>query len=1004
MEYQTLKVSGQEALKIADDLYDIKGEVRPLPGEIDFNFKLSDGKHDYILKISRPGYNPDYVRFQISLLQFLEKGADYQIPAVILSKKGATDEIYVDAQGNRRNVRLLNWIDGRPWGTVTPKQLPLYYNLGLAAGRITKTLESFDHPGAHRTFEWDLAQAEWTHAYWHLFQDEELQLLDHFREKYEKLKVYPTLRRSVIHNDVNDNNILVTVEDRNPDIAAIIDYGDAVYTHTINDLAVAIAYALADATDPLQCASNIVQGYHESFPLVDEELACLYTLIGMRMVISVTKSAINEKEEPENKYLQISDQAAWRVLRLWSQIPENLAYYFFREACGMIPHPKENDFRTWCARNRCRISDLFPKSGKSGVQLVDMSVGSSWLGHSEEFNDFDLVKYKLSKLDNARPDAVPSGGYLEVRPFYSTDAYHAELGKSRTTHLGVDFWLKAGTPVHAVLPGTVFSVHDNSQAKDYGPTLILSHDMGKGNSFFTLYGHLSRSSLTLLKPGQEIKKGDLIGYLGHEEENGNWVPHLHFQLILDMFENTNDFPGVMYPDEIKVWKSICPDPNLLFKEGALEEIAQNEVQYIRNYREQHLGKSLSLSYEKPLHIVRGADVFLINARGQRFLDTVNNVAHVGHENYRVVKAGQQQMALLNTNTRYLHPLINNLTEKLLSKCPPSLSVVHYVNSGSEANELALRMAEVYSGTKNVLAVEVGYHGNTNRCIDVSSYKFEGPGGKGRSEQTFILPLPDTFRGKFYGTGADQLYAEDAGDEIDRLHDNKKKIGAFLCESILSCGGQMMLPQNYLRNIYQKIRKNGGLCIADEVQVGLGRVGSHFWGFELYDVVPDIITVGKPFGNGHPVAAVICTREVAEAFNNGMEYFNTFGGNPVSCAIALEVLQTIDDQNLQQNARIVGEYFKKQLMSLQQQYPIIGDVRGAGLFLGLELNDQSRNPLAEGASYLSNRMREQHVLTSTDGRDHNVIKIKPPLTFTKKHVDRYIETMANVLGENFMQRH
>lgn len=1002
MEYSTLKVSEQEARQIAEDFYGIHGKVRSLPGEIDFNFKLSDGKENYILKISRPGYNVEYLEFQISLLQFLEQKAECQIPKVVLNSHGATDAIYVDAQGQKRNIRLLSWIDGRPWSDVSPRTIPLYYSLGLAAGTITKTLKSFDHPGAHRTFEWDLAQAEWTKAYRHLFQDEELVLLDHFREKYEKLEVYSSLRKSVIHNDVNDNNILVSVDDLIPDIVAIIDYGDAVYTHTINDLAVVIAYALTDADDPLQCASNVVRGYHESFPLEEDELSCLYSLIGMRMVISATKSAINKKEEPENEYLQISDQAAWSVLRRWSQIPEKLAYYFFRKACGLIPHPKEDEFRTWCKLKRCRISELFPKSGKSSVQSLDMSVGSSWLGHAEEFNDFDLVKYKLSKLDNVRPEAVPSGGYLEVRPFYSTDAYHTGLGKSRTTHLGVDFWLPAETPVHAILPGTVFCVHDNCHEGDYGPTLILSHEVEGRILFFTLYGHLSRSSLTLLKIGQQVEKGDLIGYLGNEQENGSWVPHLHFQLILDMLENTHDFPGVMYPDEIEVWKSICPNPNLLFKEEALAHIHQKEDHYLRNYRNQHLGKSLSLSYDRPLHIIRGADVFLINEIGQRFLDTVNNVAHVGHENYRVVKAGQQQMSLLNTNTRYLHPLINKLTEKLISKCPASLSVVHYVNSGSEANELALRMAEAFSGTRNVLAVEVGYHGNTSRCIDVSSYKFEGPGGNGSSEQTFILPLPDTFRGKFHGSGADQWYVQDALDTIDRLNDHKTKIGAFLCESILSCGGQMVLPQNYLRNIYQKIRENGGLCIADEVQVGLGRVGSHFWGFELYGVEPDIITVGKPFGNGHPVAAVICTPEVAGAFNNGMEYFNTFGGNPVSCAIACEVLQTIEDQDLQQNAWIVGKYFKEQLQSLQTDYPIIGDVRGVGLFLGFELNDKNRNPLSDRASYLSNRMREYNILTSTDGRDHNVIKIKPPMTFSKKHVDIYIKTLAKILKENYLQ--
>ena len=636
MKYHTLRLGKQEASQIAEEFYGIQGKVRSLPGEVDFNFSLSDDEGQYILKISRPGYDKEYLDFQISLLQYLEKEAAFQIPKVIPNNKGSSNEIYIDSQGNRRNIRLLTWIDGRPWGSVLPKEPRLYYQLGLAAGKITKSLESFDHIGAHRSFDWDLAQAKWTDAYRQLFQDDELKLLDHFRRKYEKLEEYSSLRKSVIHNDVNDNNILVSVDDRNPNIAAIIDYGDAVYTQTINDLAVTIAYALSDANDPLQCASTIVQGYHQSYPLQDDELVCLYTLVGMRMVISATKSAINKREEPENEYLQISDRAAWSVLQLWSQIPEKLAYYFFREACGYIPHPKESEFRSWCAKNTLKISELFPKIGKSGVQSLDMSVGSSWLGHAEEFKDFDLVKYKLSKFENLNPEKVPSGGYLEVRPFYSTDAYYAELGKSRTTHLGVDFWLPAGTPVHAILPGEVFSVYDNDQEKDYGPTLILSHEVDEGVSFFTLYGHLSRASLTLWKKGQKVESGDLIGYLGSEEENGNWVPHLHFQLILDMLENTHDFPGVMYPEEVKVWKSICPDPNLLFKEEELVQFLQKEDEQLRNYRDRHLGKSLSLSYEKPLHIVRGTDVYLINEKGQRFLDTVNNVAHVGHENYRVV--------------------------------------------------------------------------------------------------------------------------------------------------------------------------------------------------------------------------------------------------------------------------------------------------------------------------------------------------------------------------------
>ena len=469
-----------------------------------------------------------------------------------------------------------------------------------------------------------------------------------------------------------------------------------------------------------------------------------------------------------------------------------------------------------------------------------------------------------------------------------------------------------------------------------------------------------------------------------------------------MLDNTQDFPGVAFPKQMQVWKSICPDPNLLFKNPKLNTQYDAPSSEILDFRKKHLGKSLSISYQEPLNIVRGDGAYLIDTWGEKYLDTVNNVAHVGHEHPVVVKAAQEQIALLNTNTRYLNQNIIAYAKALLEKLPPELSVLHFVNSGSEATELALRMAKTVTGQKDMLAIEVGYHGNTTTAMQVSSYKFDSKGGSGKPEHTHILPLPDSYRGlhtKENNLGS--IYGNYAQQHIDRLALVNRGIAGFMGESIISCGGQIVPPKGYFKAIYKTVRAAGGLCIADEVQTGFGRMGDHFWGFEMHGVTPDIVTMGKPAGNGHPLAIVACTQEVAKGFANGLEFFNTFGGNPVSCSIGKAVLDVIEEEQLQKNAKLVGNFLKNELHKLQEKFTIIGDVRGAGLFLGIELNDAEKTPLPEQASYLANRMKEFKILMSTDGPDHNVLKIKPPMVFSIDNAKELIFRLHGVFQEDFM---
>lgn len=1004
--YSSIQISLKKATEIAQKLYGLKGIINLLPGELDFNFKISSKNESYILKISRPNVDKDYIDFQNQLLNHISNQKSILSPKIIPDKNGNDFSQINDEAGNLRFVRLLTWVDGRVWSNVNPQKENLLFSLGEQAGNLTNAFQGFDHPLAHRNIDWDLAQANWTKAYLNLFTQKQQKILTHFLNRFEKIQaLYNSLRKSIVHNDANDNNIIVSNDLIDPNIKTIIDYGDAVYTQIINDLAIAIAYAVMQKPDPLQASLSIVKGYHKAFPLIEDELSLLHNLVAIRLVISVTKSAINKKQEPDNTYLLISEKAAWDVLEKWVNINENIAYYSFREACGFAAHPDEKAFTSWAQKQECSLHDLFPTSNAFSAQVLDMSVGSTWTGHETEYNDNDLLNFKINRLRQQNLNLIVAGGYLETRPFYITDAYKKEGNSGseyRSVHLGIDFWVEAETPIHALFDGKIVSVFNNDHHKDYGPTLILEHKTEKGIPFYSLFGHLSKSTLALHSAVKAIKKGELIAYVGKSSENGSWAPHLHFQLMLSMLGYEHDFPGVAFPNEISVWKSICPNPNVFFKLSALEPKSISNVKETIEYRKSHLGKSLSLSYSKPLKMVRGAGAFLMDNTGRKFLDTVNNVAHVGHEHPRIVKAAQEQIAVLNTNTRYLHENINAFAKELLSTFPPELSVVHFVNSGSEANELALRMAYEYTHQKDIIALEVGYHGNTNACINISSYKFDGKGGSGAPEFTHIVPLPDSYRGIFQGRNTAIKYASFIQEKIDFIRSKRRKIAAFIAESIVSCGGQIELPTDYLAIAYDLVRKAGGVCIADEVQTGCGRVGAAFWGFQLHHVIPDIVTIGKPIGNGHPLAAVVCTQKVADAFANGMEYFNTFGGNPVSCAIGREVLRVVKEERLQENAMLAGNYLKSELNKLKKIYPIIGDVRGQGLFLGFELVDANKNPLAEQATYLANRMKDLGVLMSTDGKDHNVLKIKPPLVFTADNAKELIVRLKTVLAEDFMQ--
>jgi len=759
------------AVALGEQLYGIRASATQLPSERDQNFLLtSESGEKFVLKIANVLEDRALLEAQNAGLTYLEGRLSY-CPRIVPALSGERLSKIKSSNGATNFVRLVTYLPGVPLAEVKQHSPELLRSLGRKLGQLDRELATFDHPAIHRDFHWDLANAQKVISeYGGLVADTRLRegvyqcARDFERDVGPML---PKLRRSVIHNDANDYNVLVNNADADPQnqaVVGLIDFGDMVHSYTVADLAVAIAYVVLNKPNPIRATLQVVAGYHEEYPLNEDEIQALYGLVLMRLCMSVCLAAYQARQRPDNEYLEISQRSITDSLPGLATIDPRLAAAAFRLACGFTP-----------------VSD----------------------------------------------------------------------------------------------------------------------------------------------------KADTLAA-----------------------------------------------------------------------RKKLLGRNLSIAYQDPLKIVRGWMQYLYDEEGRRYTDAYNNVAHVGHCHPRIVRAGQDQMALLNTNTRYLHDLINRYAERLTGTLPAPLNVCFFVNSGSEANELALRLARAHTNARDMIVLDHGYHGNTTTLIDISPYKHDGPGGSGPPSWVHKVPLPDTFRGLYRSDDplASEKYADHVFEVIGGLRGRGVTLAGFIAESLPSVAGQIILPAGYLAKVYAAVREAGGICIADEVQTGYGRIGKHFWGFESYDVVPDIVVLGKPIGNGHPIGAVITTHEIATSFDNGMEFFSTFGGNTVSCAIGLAVLEVVLEENLQAHALRVGEQMVQGLHGLMKRHEIIGEVRGAGFFLGVELvgDRTTLEPATPEAEIVVNRMRAQGILLGTDGPFHNVIKIRPPMPFSTSDADRLIATMDQAL--------
>ena len=996
------RLNAKDAERLAADLFGLTARATALPSERDQNFQIqsADGERA-VLKIANRREDRGMLEAENAAMRHLTGTG--LVPVPIPTTTG--DDI-TNADGY--SVRLITWLRGRPFGETARHSDALLEDLGRSVGAIDRALATFDHPALHRAFHWDLAQAP-SVLRQHLPRVHDgalVRQIESVNAIYEEM-VAPRqslLRRSVIHGDVNDYNVLVDA--RTQRVTGIVDLGDMVVSHTVNDLAIAMAYASLDKPDPLGAAAVVASGYHAIHPLTEDEIATLFGLMGMRVCLSICLAAKQQAERPDVDYLGISQAPIRRTLPTLAAIHPRLAHYRLREACDFPPVPHAPRVVEWLRASADRIAPMTGHDlNETPVLGLDMSAGSTLVASHPADNAAEPFARRVFAAMTQAGAAIGAGGYNEARLIYAADAYAgaSATGERRTVHIGLDVTMAPGSPLFAPLDGVVHGFEDAGRF-DYGPVIVLRHEVpgDRPVSFYTLYGHLDRQSLEGLHAGEAIEAGERFAAIGAPPENGDWWPHVHFQIVTDLLDVPCNFNGVAPASERNTWLSLSPDPNLILRIPADRFARRPTTDALVADRRRLFGRNVRLSYRQPLQIVRGWMQYLYDETGRAYVDAFNNVPHVGHAHPRVTDAVAAQLATLNTNTRYLSDVVLEYAAELTARFPSPLGVCFFTASGSEANELALRLARAHTGQRDLVVMEAAYHGHTTTLIDISPYKHGGPGGLGAPDWVHASPIPDVYRGAHRADDPDAglKYARDVGAVIDEIRARGRGLCGYIAETCPSVGGQLLMPEGFLAEVYRLVRAAGGLCIADEVQTGFGRLGTHFWAFEAHGVVPDIVVLGKPIANGYPLGAVITTHAIAESFDNGMEFFSTFGGSTAACAAGLATLRATIAEGLQAHALEVGAHLLAQLRRLQPAHELIGDIRGSGLFVGVELvRDRSTlAPATSEAADVVDRMRELGVLVGTDGPSHSVIKIRGPLPLATTDADRVVEALSRALRE------
>lgn len=1001
------EVTLEQARELLDTAYGLRvTRLKPLNSFRDQNYRvdLTDGPA-YVLKIANSMEPVGSLELENGALNRLARVApDLPVPRLIAAGDGA-ELVRVEGDGQSHWARLLTFTPGRILADRPIYSPPLIDSFARSAATLVRGLAGYDHPAADRRLQWDLrVAADVVTAFAAYVTDPDRRaLVDEMVARYRRhaLPLLSRLRLGIIHGDLVGWNVIVAASptaapaatgaqitvtgdgvEHDPDrIVGLIDFGDTALSYVVGELAVVLADIAMHTDRPLGPLCQAVRAFQAVYPLKEAEAEALFALVGMRVCVTAVSAAQQAALDPDNPYVSELNDVDWPTLRKLAAIDPDLGRAALRQAAGFSPLAHSQQLNTWLARF---TPDVDVVTGIDGpLQALDLGIGSDLFIDGNWDTEAAVQASLESELAHLRAERlVGVGRWAEPRLIY---AQWPAIEPPHTVHLGVDVFAAPGTEVRTPLAGTVQNAEDN--------VVVLAHDTPAG-VLYTRWSGL-RQALT---PGDTIGAGQRLGDVVDVDDEVALPAHLHVQAGLLLLHN--DLPALARSDEQDLWLALCPNPATLlgFKPAACAYRASSERLVSR--RERVMARSQETYYREPPTMVRGWRQYLVDEHGRAYLDAINNVAHVGHCHPVVSRAADRQTRRLYTNNRFLYDVMVEYAERLTALLPDPLRVVYFCNSGSEANDLALRLARAHTGRGDILAVAGAYHGNTTLTSDVGTSLLDNPSGSAPPAHIHPIPQPNLYRGR-YGADDPQAgarYVADAAAVITAAAEAGRPIGAFIAEGLLGSPGAVLPPDGWLARVYDLARTAGAVCIADEVQVGFGRMGSHFWAFEMAGARPEIVTLGKMIGNGYPLSAVVTTPEVSESFRRQATYFSTFGGNPVACAVGLAVLDVIRDEKLQESAASVGAAFKSGLEAIARETEWIGAVHGRGLYLGVELvrDREAKTPAAAEALWVAERMRERGIIVYPTGDFYNVLKIKPPMVFSRANAEFFCEQLLTVL--------
>jgi 4-aminobutyrate aminotransferase-like enzyme/Ser/Thr protein kinase RdoA (MazF antagonist) len=937
------KVDTDEAEALAASEFGLEARLESLGSQQDQNFLVRRPGDDVpigVLKLSNPVFSEAEIELQIEATRRVGADRGLRVPRVVDGDDGPLSGWWDTSQG-RLHARVIEYISGSTLtgsGYLSPRTVAAMGNL---AGRTSLALAGFEHPGAARTLQWDLRHA--------------LRVIEVLAEREPDAgiraqalaaataarpvldRVGGRLPRQIGHWDVTDDNLLrLDAPGALPD--AIIDFGDVSESWAIGELAVTLASVLHHAGATPLTTLPAIRAFHAVRAISSDEADALWPLVGLRGAVLVLSGRDQLRADADNAYATARMAGEHSVLRQALSLPAEVMTRTIRHQLGLP------------------LADA-PRWPGGPVVPVDGDVVVLDAGPVSELND-----------DGRWQD--PDGLAAAVRAAFDDGAPAVVL--------------PAGLPV---LTGAPSRTSTAPATVPTAATLWLAEPAAIGVP--------DGAALTYGPDGTTVTLDDVtLAIRGAAGDGRTLLAHRPISVTLRRSDAPAGIPPWVEAGYAAGWQAIVGDPapalGVTCPDAPHEDVIRRRERVLAQVQEHY--------YAEPPQIERGWREYLADTDGRVYLDMVNNVTAIGHAHPRVAEAASRQLRLLNTNSRFNYAAIAEYAERVAATLPDELDTVFFVNSGSEAVDLAIRLAMAATGRQDIVAMREAYHGWTYASDAVSTSIADNPNALAtRPRWVHLVDAANSYRGKHRGGDASR-YAPEAVAAIRELAAHGHDLAGFICESYFGNAGGIALPDYYLREVYAAVRELGGLAIADEVQVGFGRLGRWFWGFQQQEAVPDIVAVAKSVGNGQPIGIVITRRDIAERYRAGGYFFSSTGGSTLSSVIGLTVLDVIQREGLQENARIVGAHLRQRLQDLKARHEIVGAVHGDGLYLGLEFvrDRMTLEPATEETAAICDRLLELGVIMQPTGDHQNVLKIKPPLCVTADSVDYFADMLDHVL--------